>query len=121
MPWGRRISTIAAMKPMTRNALKGLKNSYCHMTKGEQLHELTTKIYNNVLEQAKTTDYNSYEFKPMSSKPPFNAYFVRKYKSDIINHLSSVFPDSNISIGKISTDIPFAYFPTHESIRIEWS
>lgn len=121
MPWGRRISTIATMKPMTRKALKGLKNSYSEMSKADQLHELTSKIYNNAIEHAKTTDYNSYEFKPMSSRAPFNAYFVRNNKSDIINYLNSVFPDSNITIGRVITDIPFAYFPTQDSIKIDWS
>tara|TARA_Y100000591_G_C21784037_1_gene672736 strand:- start:1015 stop:1290 length:276 start_codon:yes stop_codon:yes gene_type:complete len=91
------------------------------MSKTEQLTELTTKIYNNAIEQAKTTDYTTYEFKPMSSIPPFNAYFVRNYKDEIINYLKVVFPDSKITIGKVSTDIPFAYFPTQDSIKIDWS
>lgn len=121
MPWGRRISTVAALKPMTRNVMKNLKTSYREMSKADQLHELTSKIYNNAIEHAKTTDYSSYEFKPMSSRPPFNAYFVRNYKDEIINCLNVVFPDSKITIGKVSTDIPFAYFSTQDSIKIDWS
>ena len=121
MPWGRRISTIAAMKPMSRNAMRKLKNSYNEMSKADQLHELTSKIYNNSIEQAKTTDYSTYEFKPMSSRPPFNSYFVKNYKSDIISHLNIVFPDSKVTIVRVSTDIPFAYFPTQETIKIDWS
>ena len=121
MAWGRRIATVATMKPMTRRALQELKTGYVDMSKTEQMCELTTKIYTNAIEQAKTTDYRTYEFKPMSSKAPFNAYFMKKNKDEIINYLNLVFPDSKITIGTVSTDIPFAYFPTQESIKIDWS
>ncbi len=122
MAWGRRITTVSTtIRPVTRDVLQSLKKHYIDMSKTEQLTELTTKIYNNAIEQAKTTDYTTYEFKPMSSIPPFNAYFVRNYKDEIINYLKVVFPDSKITIGKVSTDIPFAYFPTQDSIKIDWS
>ena len=122
MAWGRRITTVStAIRPVTRDMLRSLKKQYVDMSKPEQLTELTTKIYNNAIEQAKTTDYSTYEFKPMSSTPPFNAYFVRNYKDENIKYLNVVFPDSKITIGKVSTDIPFAYFPTQDSIKIDWS
>lgn len=121
MPWGRRISTTSIIRPITRQGLLELKKCYVDMSKTEQLNELTLKIYNNTIEQAKTTDYKRYEFKPSSSHPPFNAYFVKNNKDEIVRNLSTVFPDSEITVEKISTDIPFAYFPTHESILIDWS
>ena len=121
MTWGQRISTTSIIKPITRHALQQLKKCYMDMSKTEQLNELTLKIYNNTIEQAKTTDYKRYEFKPSSTHPPFNAYFVKNHKDEIVRNLTNVFPDANITVEKVSTDIPFAYFPTHESIKIDWS
>lgn len=127
MTWGRRITTnsmtssVTYIKPMTRDIMKNLKKCYDDMSKTEQMTELTTKIYANAIEQAKTTDFSSYEFKPRSTRAPFNSYYVTNNRDEIIKNLSVMFPDSKITIGKISTDMPFAYFPTQESIKIDWS